>query len=224
MDLDAYTELTGLDVSDSQRAFVAANITKARVALESALGYPLTTDQENLYTERGKAQSDYWCDTDEDLLDPDEEPSAKYRLFHLSSIYGSASQPVFVDPCKSITKVKLVHGDVTVHTFEVGEYSFQGRLLILRGIFPHCFCEHVQVAVDADWIGLTEVDGENLPGDLRCLWADQAAHLSDKTRLVRSESRGTRSYTKAVESAPIESSPILSKYAGPHGTAGRLPL
>ena len=55
MDLSDYTEISGLEVKDSQRAFVAANINHARFGLEAALGFPLDTDaaKQNLYNERG---------------------------------------------------------------------------------------------------------------------------------------------------------------------------
>src|SRR4051812_21918515 len=85
MDLQKYQELSGLDVKDGDRSFVTANIAKARIALGSALGFPLAADaaEQNLYTERGKAKSDFWpCSAaDEDLLPADDEPDAVYRVF-----------------------------------------------------------------------------------------------------------------------------------------------
>jgi hypothetical protein len=244
MNLDEYKELTGLDVTDAQRAFVTANIARARVALEAALGFPLTTEeaQENLYIERGKTQSDYWpCDAaDEDLLDPDNEPDAVYRLYRQPQPDSSTLQ---IDPCSAITRVKLVHGDVTVHTFAEGEYALRlgrsglGRLVDLRSIFPNhwwlspCSCNHkLQVAVDAAWLGAADADEDDesdLPDDLKIVWADQATWLSDKTRYVKSENRGTRSYTKAEIKSPLEdrtAQAILSRYAGPRGTAGQVPV
>lgn len=239
MGLDDYEQMTGLTVKDADRGFVTANITKARIAIESAVGFPLLAEAagENLYTERGIAPSDNWvCGwSDADLLPADNEPDAVYRLFDLRNTH----ELVYIDPCTAITKVKLVHGDVTIDTFGSDEYSLlklggYGQLLDLMPnvarIYDHYGCNHaLQIAVWATWLGLEDdADDDatvNLPDDLMVLWADQAAHLSDRSRLVKSESRGTRSYTKAEVKSPLDlSAAILSKYAGPHGTAGRLPV
>jgi hypothetical protein len=141
---------------------------------------------------------------------------------------------VQIDPCSAITKVKLVHGNVTLHTYEAGEVALlksgeYGRLLDVVTIFPyldyHRSCQHrLQVAVWADWLG-TEGDGQ--PDDLLSVWADLTTSLSDKTRDIKSENRGTRSYTKFDNRSPLEdpiNQAILAKYAGPRGTAGRLPV
>jgi hypothetical protein len=243
MDLEQYKQLTGLEVPDNQRAFVTAAIRKARVALETALGFPLAPDEakKNLYSERGKAKSDYWpCDVaDEDLLPPDDEPDAVYRLFDLST-----RATAFIDSCTSVTRVKLVHGDVTLETFKASEYALRSganglsRFLDLPYFtrrarwWRPCSCgRSAQVAVDAAWLGASDVDEDagtvELPDDLKTLWADQAAWLGDRTRNIRSENRGTRSYTKAVVSSPVDepaASAVLMRYAGPNGTAGRLPV
>ena len=71
------------------------------------------------------------------------------------------------------------------------------------------------------------MDDDQLPDDLLSVWADLVTWLSDKTRNIKSENRGTRSYTKAESKSPLEDQAnrsILESYAGPRGTAGRLPV
>jgi hypothetical protein len=230
-------------VQDSQRAFVTANIKKAQYMIESALGFTLDAEKaaQNLYTETGKAPSDSWIcgGSDADLLPADDEPDAVYRLFdHGKSIatWPSAHRGslVQVDPCSAINNVKLVHGNVTLHTYEADEVALLksgefGRILDVVTIFPyldyHRSCQHrLQVAVWADWLG-TEEDGQ--PDDLLSVWADLATNLSDQTRNIKSENRGTRSYTKFENRSPLEdqiNKSILARYAGPNGTAGRVPV
>jgi hypothetical protein len=238
LDLSEYIEIAGVDVNDSQRAFVTANIAKARYQLESALGFPLTAEkaEQNLYTETGQAPDDNWIcgGSDADLLPADDEPDEKYRLFTAAEPVSPFSLTALtrIDPCTSISKVKLVHGTVSVHTFTTSELALltsasgYGRLVDLSVIFPHpSRCQHrLQVAVSADWLGL---DDDQLPDDLLSVWADLVTWLSDKTRNIKSENRGTRSYTKTESKSPLEdpaNRSILESYAGPRGTAGRLPV
>lgn len=234
MDLSEYIGISGLEVKDEN--FVNANIAKTQGMLETSLGFPLT-DLVNLYSERGKTQSGAWpCDISfGELLPPDNEPDALYRLFTYREEIGWLRRggAIFIDPCSGIAKVKLVHGDVTVYTFAEDEISLRmgrgfGRLLDLNSVFPlggPWDCDHpIQVAVDAVWIGTDDYD---IPMDIKVVWADLVTWLSDKTRHVKSENRGTRSYTKAEIKSPLEDATneaILRKYAGPHGTAGRLPV
>jgi hypothetical protein len=238
VDLSEYIEIAGADVKDSQRAFVTANIAKARFQLESALGFPLTAEKagQNLYTETGQAPDDNWIcgGSDADLLPADDEPDEKYRLFTADEPLNEFSLTALtrIDPATAISKVKLVHGTVNVHTFTTSELALlsnangYGRLVDLAVIFPNPGrCHHrLQVAVSADWLG-TGDDG--LPDDLLSVWADLVTFLSDRTRNIKSENRGTRSYTKTESKSPLDdpaSRAILESYAGPRGTAGRLPV
>jgi hypothetical protein len=225
-------------VKDPQRAFVTANIKKAQFMIENALGFTLDAEKaaQNLYTETGQAPDDSWIcgGSDADLLPADDEPDEAYRLFAqgepLSPYqFGALTR---IDPCTSISKIKLVHGTVSVHTFTTSELALRsgpngyGRLVDLAVIFPNPYrCGHrLQVAVSADWLG---VDDDQLPDDLMSVWADVATWLSDKTRNIKSENRGTRSYTKAETKSPLEdpvNKSILDSYAGPRGTAGRVPV
>jgi hypothetical protein len=238
VDLSNYIEIAGVDVKDEQRGFVTANIAKARYMLESALGFPLDAEkaQTNLYTETGQAPDDNWIcgGSDADLLPAESEPDEVYRLFAQSEPLSTYQVGVLtrIDPCTSISKIKLVHGTVNVHTFTTNELALlsgpngYSRLLDLALIFPNpCRCGHrLQVAVSADWLGKEE---DQLPDDLLSVWADVTTWLSDKTRNIKSENRGTRSYTKSESKSPLEdpaNKSILESYAGPRGTAGRLPV
>jgi hypothetical protein len=239
VDLDEYIEISGLAVKDPQRAFVTANIKKAQFMIESALGFTLDADKaaQNLYTETGQAPDDNWIcgGSDADLLPAESEPDEKYRIFTQAEpldTYYKVTALTRIDPATSISKIKLVHGTVNVHTFTTSELALvtgangYGRLVDLAVIFPNPYrCGHrLQVAVSADWLG---VDDDQLPDDLLSVWADVITWLSDKTRNIKSENRGTRSYTKAETKSPLEdpiNKSILDSYAGPRGTAGRVPV
>jgi hypothetical protein len=238
VDLDEYIEISGLAVKDSQRAFVTANIKKAQFMIESALGFTLDADKaaQNLYTETGQAPDDNWIcgGSDADLLPAESEPDEKYRLFTLGEPLNPLSYTALtrIDPASAISKIKLVHGTVNVHTFTTSELAMlagangYGRLVDLAVIFrnPHRCGHRLQVAVSADWLG---IDDDQLPDDLLSVWADLATSLSDKTRNIKSENRGTRSYTKFDNRSTLEdpvNQAILAQYAGPRGTAGRLPV
>jgi hypothetical protein len=237
VDLDEYIEISGLAVKDAQRAFVTANIKKAQYMIESALGFTLDADKaaQNLYTETGQAPSDTWIcgGSDADLLPADDEPDEVYRLFPQTDALSPYQIGVLtrIDPCTAISKIKLVHGTVNMHTFTTYELALltgpngYRRLVDLALIYPPCRCEHrLQVAVSADWLGTGEDDQ---PDDLLSVWADLTTWLSDKTRNVKSENRGTRSYTKFDSRSPLDdpvNKSILESYAGPRGTAGRLPV
>lgn len=65
------------------------------------------------------------------------------------------------------------------------------------------------------------------PDDLLSVWADLVTYLSDKSRKYQERESGTRSYTKTEIRSPLDdpfNQAILAKYAGPRGTAGRLPI
>ena len=149
MDLSEYIEISGLAVKDSQREFVTANIKKAQFMIESALGFTLDAEKaaQNLYTETGQAPDDNWIcgGSDADLLPADDEPDEKYRLFTASEPLNPFSLTALtrIDPATAISKVKLVHGTVNVHTFTTSELALltnangYGRLVDLAVIFPN---------------------------------------------------------------------------------------
>jgi hypothetical protein len=243
MDLSTYQDTSGVTVPEAKNRLVTANIVKARVMLEGVLGFPLDPDtaKTNLYTETGKTRGDSWSCDDFGVLDPaDDEPDAVYRLFSGPHADNLAIQ---IDPCTQVLGGKLVHGSVTVHTFEATQLSLIagagfGRLVNVSGDYPYQYwyrpayrgCNHLQLAVNAKWIGAqwTEDSSESgLPPELEVVWAELVTWLSDPARNVRSESRGTRSYTKSESKSPLDDSAmkaILARYAGPTGTAGRLPI
>ena len=207
-----------------------------QVILENALGFTLDPEQvtENLYIESGKTVSDWsWSGSFGTLLDPDEVVGA-YRLFN----YDSRDRLIHIDPFSAIHKVKLVVGDVTVHTFDPDYYATYGRVRKYISLAPTWWPLYsswyeeihgdVQLAVDADWLWPEDEDGnQDFPADLLMTWVDLVRHYSDSSRLIRSENRGTRSYSKFEARSPEDESvtkSILARYAGPHGTAGRLPV
>src|SRR5664279_2829456 len=104
MDLDIYQELTGIDVTDSRRAKVAATIERCRAKLETQLGYPLDPDKvmQNLYTETGKLPGDgffAWSfNLDNVILDPADPVVGAYRVFNFNQLDHS----LHIDPFTTI--------------------------------------------------------------------------------------------------------------------------
>lgn len=219
MDLAKYTELTGITVPTSKRKSVEAQIVRARVALESLLGYTLDPDLvlENLYS-----------GVDEDDVE------GAYRLFPYSPSYLN------IDPFETVHAVKLVQGGEVIDTLDSDSYAVQylGRgltkqlkvvgltrqgilwyqwpSLLTRDILPP---EDLQLAVDADWLWTDE-----LPEDLLTVWADMVTFQSDAKNNIKSQTVLAHSYTKFDRTVPEEDPKnvaILERYAGPHGTLGR---
>ena len=216
MNLDEYEELTGKRVADNQRAVITAHLDRAQILLEEALGFPLDPEvaSENLYTEEGVGA---------------------YRLYP----YNNLDKFWHVDPFTAVHGVKLIKID-EVTDLEVDEFRAPvgrgGWGKYIERIYPGrywdfnrtCNTAGWQIAVDADWLGAgTEDDGELIPIELKLVIADLATHYGDANRNIRSESLGTRSYSKFEPKAPLEDSAtkaVLGRYAGPHGTAGRMPV
>ena len=249
MDLDKYTELTGITVPTSQEAKVKAMIRRTRATLESLLGFSLKP--KNLYTEKGKVQFEGYLPMKDDLdnlLPPDEEEGV-YKLFP----YNELDQYFHVDPFTNLYKVKLVmpltDGEfVTVVDLDnvVANY---GRDRIGKFIERHwewftwdwyrswryrySSAEEagLMLAVEADWINC-------YPDDLNYLWADMVTYYSDPNFSVngsiRSESVDGHSWSRgnagggnqgdvSPEANPVNRSTI-NRYAGPYGTIARNPV
>lgn len=238
MDLSTYQTLTGTTVDDS--TLYTAQINRTQKILESLLGYTLDSDSvnTNFYNELGRTQLECACpivDTDE-LLDPDDVVTA-YRTYK----YDPRDKYWHVDPFTKINAVKLVYikqgaspNGVTIKTFDDIEIrEDRGRDIWSKYIEWHpttlgfnCYHDHfVQLAVDADW------EFSTVPEDLQYVWADMVTYYADKNRDVKSESILTHSYTrfdnkKNGESVKPEmlsaNMAIITRYAGPHGTAGKM--
>jgi len=240
VNLQKYTELTGIEVPSSKEASVKAHIRRTQAKLESMLGFTLDSRKTNtnIYNELGKTKTELSCLNVEtsDLL-PADEVIGSYRLYR----FNSADEFLHIDPFVNINKVKLVHiktGDfdeasgVTLKTFEDNEvYAQIGRDGIGKYILRHpqlfCGCSHnhkheVQLAVDANWM----FEG-CLPLDLQYVWADMVEYYSNPKSRIRSESIEGHSYTKSEIVAPEtekENLAIIRKYAGPYGSVSVMPV
>jgi hypothetical protein len=241
MDLDTFEELTGTSVTDSRRARVVANIERCRAKLETKLGYPLDPDKvaTNLYTESGKLPGDGFfalsVDFDSITLDPADAVVGAYRLFN----YHPADQYLHIDPFSAIHAVKLVRGSVTLWTLDSDDYSAHadngGLMRYLDLTWPLWRTsatygidgqEHVQLAVDADWLWPATDGNQDIPADLLYVWADMVEHYANAKRLVKSETVGSHSYTRDI-TAPedsAEATATIARYAGGNGSASRMPL
>jgi hypothetical protein len=245
MDLDTYEELTGTNVPDAKRAKVAATIDRARAKLETQLGYTLDPEKvtTNYYVESGKLPGDglfaLSIDFDNITLDAADPVVGAYRLFD----FNESDQFLHIDPFLAIHAVKLVRGSVTLRTLDADDYSVvtgrDGLRRFLQLTWPLWRTwigrawglwgnQGMRLAVDADWLWPANDEGaQDIPDDLMYAWADYVTHLSDDSRYLKSEQRGTRSYTKADIPSPLDEQAVqrtIAHYAGSNGTAARLPV
>lgn len=240
LDLSTYQSVTGKTVSDD--VLYTAHTLRAMRRLEALLGYTLdpTLVETNLYNELGKTSTDFACPivNIDELEDPDPVEGA-YRLFPFNP-YDTAHM---VDPYTLIYKVKLVYvkqgespNGVTLKTFDdenvlqYGGEAWSKYISLGHGDYePYvyniswgwgCLHDHrLQLAVDAEWEFQDEI-----PGALIDVWADMVTFNADTGRDIKSESILTHSYTKFDRLPPEQESyyaSIVSKYAGPNGTASR---
>ncbi len=63
MNLEEYSKLTGITVSESEAPFVTAQIRRSKATLETLLGFPLSKKQTNtnFYNEKGKSTLNCFC-------------------------------------------------------------------------------------------------------------------------------------------------------------------
>lgn len=229
MNLADYQDLTGDVVASSDETRYQAQIVRCRRILETMLGFTLDPDSvdSNLYSETGKTATECPCpnvDT-ETLLDPDSVTFA-YRLYS----YDKRDKYLHIDPCTAIHKVKLVKDGITFRTFETYEFmtkpELDGIIKYLEVCDDCCTCSSncencVQLAVDATWLW---DDEDDIPEDLKLVWADMVTFYADRKRNIKSETLGPHSYSR-FDKQPPESEPqnmaVIQKYAGPLGSAKR---
>jgi hypothetical protein len=249
VDLDKYTELSGVTVRTSQKAKVNATIRRTKAKLETMLGFALKP--KNLYTEKGKVQFEGFLpmiDELDNLLPPDEEEGV-YKLFP----YSELDRYFHIDPFTNIYKVKLVmptnDGEfVTITDLDnvVAQYGRDNIGKYIERYWEWFTWEWyrtwryrysssgeagLMLAVEADWL-------DCYPDDLQYLWVDMISYYSDPNYSVsgslRSESvdghswsRGFAGGGKDGDSSP-EDNPnnrlLLSRYAGPFGSVLRNPV
>lgn len=245
MDIEKYTELTGITVKPSQEAKVKAVIRRTRSKLEGLLGFSLKS--KNLYTEKGKVQFEgYYPISDLENLLPADEEEGTYKLFP----YSEKDSYFHTDPFKNVYHVKLVapiNDNEFITVYDLDDYILQaGKNGIKKYIkrnegwfewpwydtwqidFAEENSRGLQLAIDADWV-------DCLNDDILYLWADMVSYYSDKNYSVsgsiRSESvdghswaRGNAGGGKDGDTSPentAEGRRIVETYAGPFGAAAR---
>lgn len=230
MTVEEYQNLTGLTVSASRTPLIYAQIQRAQAILENMLGYSLDPDMVDLneYEEEGQLDDTCPCScntTDPDLAAPDDVVFA-YRLFP----YNAKDKYLMIDPCSSVHAVKLVKNGVTYRTLDEDDYRLNSRRGVTKSLeqcdrWCSCKleCDCVQLAVDADWLW----EADSLPLDLQTIWADMVTYYADLKKDIKSETLATHSYTKYDRAKPEtleENMAVIQRYAGPNGTAGRMPV
>lgn len=231
MDIAQYTALTGISVASSQEDLVEAQIARTQSILESLLGFTLDPDKvsQNLYNELGKSPNECSCSNvdSENLNDPDDVVYA-YRVFP----YRFGESFLHTDPFTDLHAVKLVRNNVTIKTFDLDDLVIRWKgnwakyLGHCQGDFNFCYCECdncVQLAVDADWMWMLDGTLGEIPLDLQNVWAEMVTYYSDLKKEIKSETLGTHSYTRfdpgKVPETLSHNYSVISKYAGPHGSA-----
>lgn len=224
MDISTYEQLTGLVVSATDEAKILAQIDRTQSILEGLLGFSIdpTIASENQYVETGKTKTDCPCDTPDDL-DPADQVISAYRLFP----YNKDDHYLVIDPATVINAVKLVRNGVTFKTIDDFRANYKnGYIKYLEQIKCWCtcndYCDQVQLAVDASWLG-SDIDYNEipLPNDLLRVWADMVNFYSDPKNNIKSETLGTHSYTKFTNDPPemlLVNISTIKKYAGPNGS------
>lgn len=239
MNLQKYQELTGKTLSEEEKPIVKSQIKRSLRTLENLLGFTLDPNKTNtnIYNELGKAQNDlFWSYPDVDisnLLPPDDVIGA-YRLFN----FNDADKFLHVDPFLAVHSVKLVrvrmgYPDEQGITYEtlteeearpqygrdgIGKYIERIRPFWWRWDFHR---DHVQVAVDADWLWQ-----ECLPSELEWMIVEMVEAATDPKNNIRSESIEGHSYSKydkVVPEAQPQNAAFLKRYAGPYGVAPKVP-
>lgn len=230
MTVEEYKNLTGITVSASREKLVYAQIQRTQAILENMLGYSLEFDLLDLneYEEEGQLDDTCPCsctDTDPDL-DPADAVVFAYRLFP----YNAKDRYLSIDPASSIHAVKLVKNGVTYKTLDEDDYRLDSKRGIIK-FLEQCdrwcscklVCDCVQLAVDATWLW----PEDEMPIDLQTVWADMVTYYADGKKDVRSETLGPHSYTKFDRQKPetiSENMAVIQRYAGPNGTASRMPI
>lgn len=240
MDLDKYTELTGITVTPENEATVNASIRRTKSQLETQLGFSLKP--KNLYTELGKVRFEgdlpLLNDTD-NLLAPDEQEGG-YKLFP----YNEKDYYFHTDPFKNIYHVKLVkpiNDGEFITVFDLDHVSAKyerdgiGRFIERYDTWFTWFwylnwfsnfnetpSNGMMIAVDADWVTCYS-------DDINYLWADTVTYYTSPSYGLASESVDGHSWSRSKEAqmSPFltaDGVKTLSRYAGPYGSLGRNPV
>lgn len=238
MTLAEYQTITGITVPSNQIGVVTAQLQRSQNILESLLGWSLdeTIAATNQYFELGKSvdQCPFFIqnNNDTDNLLPPDDPAVvgAYRLYH----YNRSDVNLPFDPFTALHAVKLVFVRPTATPNGITHKTFKGHDLnvITRNnvskyvardksrFWCNCECEYdcVQIAVDADWLG---IDSSALPKDLLYVWTDMVTYYTDCKFNVKLELLGGHRVEKWVNEKPEELAnnlAIIKKYAGPNGS------
>lgn len=232
MNLEKYQELTGITIPTGKENYYKALIVRVQSKLETLLGYTLKPS--NLYTELGKTNKECFCPStpkSSTLLPPDPTRGI-VKVFP----YNSKDKFLHIDPFHQVYSVKLVrvvdnYQFITYKTFDSYTQKYDANQIgrhieKCETCFCNCDCKDcVQLAVDADWVDMTDED-EMVPNDLLYLWCDMIDFYGDRTKDIQSESVDGHSWSKAQIVAPEETEyakMLLAKYSGPFGMMVKVP-
>jgi hypothetical protein len=242
--VDEYQVLTGEPVPTSNYQQLEAQLLRTQRTLERMLGYSLDSEEidTNLYDESGKVTSSDWpCWTwntkegyyddfiwggnNQSALDTPDDVEFAYRVFP----YRPNDRFLHLDPFKEIYSIKLIRNNVTLRTITPENIRVRrGRQPWARYVdigagcswwgYCSCHAHQLQVAVDAYW------EFEEVPEELKYIWADMVYYNLNPKSEIRSESIGAHSYTRFDNTRPQDmpsNLEALQQYAGPRGSIVR---
>lgn len=211
-ELEIYGGIT-IGAQDSARYLAA--IRRARVTLESLLGY--TLDDEHI------ADSE-WEGTGLEYED------IAYRVYN----FNPADNHLRIDPATHVESVYMLYGGTTEPDLledpeDYQTFLSQGwyRYLDVRNTICHRLLSYsgIKIAVNADWIGLS-----GFPEDLMSLWASFAVDFGDPSRDLKSETLGPHRYDRFGSDKKLDlqlsegNKEILRRFAGPKGIILTMPV
>lgn len=248
MDLNKFTELTGVQIPAGQEAKYTAVIRRTKSVLESMLGYSLKP--KNLYTEKGKVQFEGFIPIEDfDVLLPPDEEEGTYKLFP----FKENDKFFHIDPYTNVYKVKLVvpanDGEfITILDLDnvvsnrsrdgIGKYverywkwfTWQWFDTWRLRYYNASGQQGLMLAVEADWL-------KCYPDDLMYVWADMVLYYTNPSYSIvgniATESVDGHSWSRVNRAsatgalAPeyqVENVQILQRYAGPFSSIVRNPV
>lgn len=219
MTIQDYQKMTGTTISADDTARITAVIARCTAKLEALLGYSLS--RQNTFTERGKLQYDGLIPfpslpVSEDVLNQLSAPDEAAGDLQLFS-FDEQDKHIKINPAKTIYRAKVVlpiSSDefITVYDLQNGAPYLNSAGLVTAVTRYHQWFtwswwnslmwadqSHLMLAVDADYVSLTDV---NKYPDLAYLLCDMVTYYSDPGYSllgnIRSETVDSHQYQRSL--------------------------
>ncbi len=221
MDLQTrYSELTGIQITDANKARIQGAIQRCLAIFEDLLGYTLDPEQRTFNEFESLS------------------PTVAYRIFPLRR----KDKYHHIDAATAVYDVRILRNgnvnqalasDEWSAVYRRGIYKFFtiNKILNLPAFYNTFFYDtylsiinsqydNYAILVDADWMFKEDA----FPDDLMAVFCEMVTYYSDLKRNIRSETLGPHSFTKFSQDAPEEMESnrrIINRFAGPRGSIVR---